>query len=297
VTNIKAAQRIVENQPAPHHDIRFMVGFSLKNLLPPHPTSAVKATISNDNPPRKRKTVERGSSSQPKSRAETPTPSCPSPLSGVSPPSQPRMTLLGNVLDLTAAQRDFDVPRAETHPIWALTFDVFGETLRSNAAILPVGDSMGAKVASSLCQEARLPVDMAEWKGSNDQEVIDNLRRGLMMVRDFPLGFSISVFVKSSYSFFCHVHKGFKANRYFVAKKAADDANKWARAEYQKRQEVEESLESALDSNSATEEKLKTLEVRLTETEEYAFARGRKEVELDITRQLIGIYNKSFQEG
>ena len=93
------------------------------------------------------------------------------------------------------------------------------------------------------------------------------------------------------------MHKGFKANRYFVAKKAVDDADKWARAEYQKRQEVEESLESALDSNSATEEKLKTLKVRLTETEEYAFARGRKEVELDITRQLIGIYNKSFQEG
>jgi hypothetical protein len=37
VTNIEAAQRVVENQPAPHHDIRFMAGFSLKNLLPPHP--------------------------------------------------------------------------------------------------------------------------------------------------------------------------------------------------------------------------------------------------------------------
>jgi hypothetical protein len=58
-----------------------------------------------------------------------------------------------------------------------------------------MGDSMGAKVASSLCQAAQLPVDMAEWKGSTDQEVIDNLQRGLMMVRDFPLVFFVSVFV------------------------------------------------------------------------------------------------------
>ncbi len=52
---------------------------------------------------------------------------------------------------------------------------------------------------------------MVEWKGFNDQEVIDNLRRGLMMVRDFPLGFSIFVFIKSSNSFFCCMRRGFKA--------------------------------------------------------------------------------------
>ena len=103
VTNIEAAQRIVENQTAPHHDIKFMAGFSLKNLLPPHPTSTAEVTASDDNPPRKRKAVERGSSSQPEARAETPAPSHPSPLSGVNPPFQPRMTLLGNVLDPTTA--------------------------------------------------------------------------------------------------------------------------------------------------------------------------------------------------
>ncbi len=103
--------------------------------------------------------------------------------------------LLRNVLDPSAAQQDSAIPRAEAYPVWALTFDVFREAMRSNVAILLVGGGMGAKVASSLCQATRLPVDMAKWKGSTDQEVIDNLRGGLMMGRDFPLMFFISIFV------------------------------------------------------------------------------------------------------
>ena len=195
VTNIEAAQRVVENQPTPHHDIRFMVGFSLKELLPPYPTSVAETTIFDDNPPRKRKAVEQGSSSQPESRAKIQAPSHPSHLSGVSPSSQPKMMLLGNVLDSSTAQQDSAIPGAEAHPVWAPTFDVFGEAMRSNVAILLVGGGMGAKVATSLCQATRLPVDMAEWKGSTDQEVIDNLWGGLMMVRDFPLMFFVSIFV------------------------------------------------------------------------------------------------------
>jgi hypothetical protein len=62
------------------------------------------------------------------------------------------------------------------------------------------------------------------------------------------------------------------ANRYSTAKKAANDAEKRVRAEYQKRQEAEESLKIALDSNSAAEEKLKALEAKLAKVEESAFA-------------------------
>ena len=64
--------------------------------------------------------------------------------------------------------------------------------------------------------------------------------------------------------------------------------------EYRKKEEAEESLKITLDSNSATEEKLKALEARLAEAEESAFARGRKEAELDVARQLTSIYNQSF---
>ena len=105
------------------------------------------------------------------------------------------MMLLGNVLDSSATQRDSAIPEAEAHPVWAPNFDVFGEAMRSNVAILLVGGGMGAKVASSLCQATRLPVDMVKWKGSTDQEVIDNFWGGLMMVRDFPLVFFVSIFV------------------------------------------------------------------------------------------------------
>ena len=84
------------------------------------------------------------------------------------------------------------------------------------------------------------------------------------------------------------------ANRYSTGKKVADDADKQAWVEYRKKEEAEESLKITLDSNSATEEKLKALEARLAEAEEFAFARGRKEAELDVARQLTSIYNQSF---
>jgi hypothetical protein len=68
------------------------------------------------------------------------------------------------------------------------------------------------------------------------------------------------------------------ANRYFAAKKVADDADKQAWMEYQKREEADESLKITLDSNSAAEEKLKALEARLAEAKESAFARvGRRQ--------------------
>ncbi|GMY31518.1 hypothetical protein FCV25MIE_26760 [Fagus crenata] len=153
-----------------------------------------------------------------------------------------------------------------------------------------MGDGMGAKVASSLCQAARLPTDMAEWKRSTNPKVIDNLRRGLMMG---------SLVIEDRYcSQVEELRKAIGlANRYFAAKKAAVEADKRARAELQKRTEVEESLKITLDSNSAAEEKLKAFEAWLAEAEESTFAWGRREAELDIARQLTGIYNESFQEG
>lgn len=94
------------------------------------------------------------------------------PLSGVVPPNQPRMTLLGNVLDPNAPSQGSCTSRTSAPQAWALTYDVFGEPLKSDTTILLVEDGMGAKVASSLCQVARLPVDMEKWGRSTDQEVI-----------------------------------------------------------------------------------------------------------------------------
>ena len=48
--------------------------------------------------------------------------------------------------------------------------------------ILPVGDERSALMASALSQAVRLPLDMGEWKKATDDELINNLRRGVLMV-------------------------------------------------------------------------------------------------------------------
>ncbi|GMY31475.1 hypothetical protein FCV25MIE_26717 [Fagus crenata] len=200
-----------------------MIGFSLKDLLPPRPTPAAETAVPKDNLPRKRKAVERGSSLQPEGGGKIQEIPRLSPLNGPSPPSQPRMLLLVNVLDPSVIPRD---------------------AVASSAAILPMSDGMGAKVyagGSGLFIEDRY------------RSQVEELRKAIGL-----------------------------ANRYSLAKKAAVEVDKRARVELQKRTEAEESLKIALDSNSAAEEKLKSLETRLVEAEESVFARGRREAELDI---------------
>jgi hypothetical protein len=48
--------------------------------------------------------------------------------------------------------------------------------------ILPVSNARSASVTSALSQVVRLPLDMEEWKKAADEELINNLRRGLLMV-------------------------------------------------------------------------------------------------------------------
>ncbi len=48
--------------------------------------------------------------------------------------------------------------------------------------ILPVSNVCSALVASALSQVVRLPLDMGEWKKATDDELINNLSRGLLMV-------------------------------------------------------------------------------------------------------------------
>jgi hypothetical protein len=57
-----------------------------------------------------------------------------------------------------------------------------GDAVTEADCILPVGDGHSASVASALSQAVRLPLDMEEWKKATDDELINNLRRGLLMV-------------------------------------------------------------------------------------------------------------------
>jgi hypothetical protein len=68
--------------------------------------------------------------------------------------------------------------------------------VRTDGTVLRTGGT-GSSTASALCEVARLPVDMDVWGKSTDQEVINNLRRGLMMVSNtFQISSFILVFVQ-----------------------------------------------------------------------------------------------------
>uniref|UniRef100_A0A2N9H810 Uncharacterized protein n=1 Tax=Fagus sylvatica TaxID=28930 RepID=A0A2N9H810_FAGSY len=167
------------------------------------------------------------------------------------------MTLLGNELDPSALHQGPNSSRAPAQT-WVPSFEVFGDLVRSDAAILAVGDGMGAKVASSLCQMARLPIDIEEW--------------GSHFTQDLLLFYS-----------------GYPRLPHFGG--LVPETGRGAT------EEAEESLRIALKSNTAAEEKMKALEAEIIEREKAAFARGRKKAEVDIVGQLTGIYTESFQEG
>ena len=57
-----------------------------------------------------------------------------------------------------------------------------GEAVTEMDCVLPISDRRSASVASALSQAVRLPQDMEEWKKATDDELINNLRRGLLMV-------------------------------------------------------------------------------------------------------------------
>ncbi len=57
-----------------------------------------------------------------------------------------------------------------------------GEAVTEEDGILPVGVERNASVASALSQAVRLPLDMGEWKKATDDELINNLRRSILMV-------------------------------------------------------------------------------------------------------------------
>ena len=169
VTDKDAAQQKLENQPSYHHDIRHMTSFSLRGLLPPRPSSRgpiMGASVPIEEPSRKRKAPTRESPSPLGSLEGGYSFSSQSPLGGPVPPSRLRMTLLGNVLAYQNGQSILGLSKASTTTIWAPSFEVFGEAVRSNTAILPVGDGHGTVVANSLCQVARLLLDMDECKRS-----------------------------------------------------------------------------------------------------------------------------------
>jgi hypothetical protein len=93
---------------------------------------------------------------------------------------QPQTTQPGIELDPSIPSQG-PGPSKEPTPLWAPSYEVFRDLVRSDATVLRTGGT-GSNTASALSEVVRLPTDMAVWKQSTNHEVIDNLRRGLMMV-------------------------------------------------------------------------------------------------------------------
>ena len=68
-------------------------------------------------------------------------------------------------------------------PLWAPRMEYRGEdAVTEMDCILPVSNARSASVASALSQVVRLSLDMEEWKKAADDELINNLKKGLLMV-------------------------------------------------------------------------------------------------------------------
>ena len=68
-------------------------------------------------------------------------------------------------------------------PLWAPRIEYRGEDVVTEAdCILPVNETSSGSVASTLSQVVRLPLVMDKWKKATDDGLINNLRKGLLMV-------------------------------------------------------------------------------------------------------------------
>ena len=164
-----------------------MAGINLKKLLPPIRTQAVD---SEPGPPLERKRKRKGAPKGEASQAATS--AAPDTAPAASETVLTRPVLPG--IDIIPSNEDADVevvgpfvpgpdPNSSTvlAPFWAPSLETQGERVRTDATVLRTGGSKSS-TATALCEVARLPGNMDVWRKSTNQEVINNLRRGLMMV-------------------------------------------------------------------------------------------------------------------
>jgi hypothetical protein len=202
VRNLAEALANPANQSPPAHDIRDMAGINLKKLLPPtRPQAETSELILPLERKRKRKGALKGEASQ----AVAPTD--PDTALAASKKPEARPVLPG--VDTLPSNEDADVevvgpfvPSRDPNssevlaPFWAPLLEAQGERVRTDATVLRTGGS-GSSTTTALCEVARLPGDMDVWGKSTNQEVINNLRQGLMMVScAFQIHSFILIFIR-----------------------------------------------------------------------------------------------------
>ena len=194
VKDIQAARANPANLALPSIDIREvlegdtpdMAGINLRNLLPNRGREGTSESgPSQSTPSRSKRARVEGSAGPSRPATTQPGPSASATQRAV------QVTQLGNVVRSGTPVRP-GVRSAGEGPIrlWAPRMEYRGaDPVVETDCILPVGDERSATVASALSQAVRLPLDMEEWRKATDDELINNLRRGLLMVRAEKLNF------------------------------------------------------------------------------------------------------------
>jgi hypothetical protein len=202
VRNLAEALANPANKSPPAHDIRDMAGINLKKLLPP---TRPQAETSEPVLPLERKRKRKGPAKGEASQAAAPTDPDTAPAASKKPEARPALP----GVDTLPSNEDADVemvgpfvPERDPNssgvlaPFWAPLLEAEGERVRTDATVLRTGGS-GSSTASALCEVARLPGDMDIWGKSTNREVINNLRRGLMMVScAFQIHSFILIFIR-----------------------------------------------------------------------------------------------------
>uniref|UniRef100_A0A2N9I2C5 Uncharacterized protein n=1 Tax=Fagus sylvatica TaxID=28930 RepID=A0A2N9I2C5_FAGSY len=285
VRNLAEALANPANQSPPAHDIKHMAEINLKKLLPP---TRPQAETSEPVLPLERKRKRKGPTKGEAPPAETPV----APVEVEAQAVQVQAVLPGVDTLPSAEEADVEmvgpfVPGAAPDapqvlaPVWVPTLEAAGERVRTDATVLRTEGS-GSNTATALCEVARLPGDMMVWRQSTNQEVINNLRRGLMMAVQGSLEMG-DRFQRQA----AELENALKVR---IATLKKDEANL-------KVEETEDLLRNALDANSKAEDKFKALEAEIAAREKAAFDRGQAEAQSIMTKQLPGIYNEAFQEG
>uniref|UniRef100_A0A2N9FJI8 Uncharacterized protein n=1 Tax=Fagus sylvatica TaxID=28930 RepID=A0A2N9FJI8_FAGSY len=177
--------------------------------------------------------------------------------------------------------------------LWAPRMEYRGaDPVAETDCILPVGVDRSATVASALSQAVRLPLDMEEWRKATDDELISNLRRGLLMGVQASLELEDRFRTNKEHL----AHANVLATKYQDAKKTAAEAQSLAEAANSKRVEAEESLSEALDSLTKAEDKVRALELELERAKKEAYERGSQEAQDEMGRQLPGMCNLYYTD-
>ena len=189
VPDLKATKANLENDALPAIDIRDvidgtapdMAGINLRNLLPTRREEGTSGDAPSSSRQTSRKRGQTESTAGPSRASADPQPR---PAAPEAPGTDQIVTQLGNVIRPCMLLRSgSQVHGDRSVPRWVPNMEYRGgEAVTEEDSILPVGDERSSLVASALSQVVCLPLDMGEWKKATDDDLINNLRRDVLMV-------------------------------------------------------------------------------------------------------------------